>query len=84
MDKKDLKVDLTGGLLTIRGERRREAKTEEGEFYRAEISRGTFRRTMQLPEDVDIEKAKASFKDGILEIHLPKTRKTERRHIKVE
>ena len=84
VDKKDLKVDLTGGLLTIRGERRREEKTEEGDFYRAEIARGAFSRTMRLPEDVDFEKAKASFKDGILEIHLPKTHKTERRHIKVE
>jgi HSP20 family protein len=84
VDKKDLTVDLSGGLLTIRGERRHEEKTEEGELYRAEISRGTFSRTMRLPEDVDFEKSKASFKDGILEIHLPKTHVTERRHIKVE
>ena len=84
VEKKDLKVDLSGGLLTIRGERRREEKTEEGEFYRSEIARGSFSRTMRLPEDVDFEKSKASFRDGILEIHLPKTRKAERRQIKVD
>jgi len=84
VDKKDLEVDLTGRHLRIKGERRREEKTEEGEFVRSEIARGTFSRTIRLAEDLDFDKAKADFKDGILEIHLPKTRKTERRHIKVE
>jgi HSP20 family protein len=84
VDRKDLEVDLTGHLLRIKGERRREEKTEKGEFVRSEIARGTFSRTIRLPEDLDFDKAKADFKDGILEIHLPKTHKTERRHIKVE
>jgi HSP20 family protein len=84
VEKKDLNVDLSGQLLTIHGERRKEEKKEEGEYFRAEIARGAFTRTIQVPEDVELEKAKAEFKDGILEIHLPKTHKTERRHITVE
>jgi HSP20 family protein len=84
VEKKDLAVDLTGRDLHIKGERHREEKKEEGEFVRAEIARGTFSRTIRLPEDLDFENAKADFKDGILEIHLPKTHKTERRQIKVD
>jgi len=84
VEKKDLHVDLTGQLLTIRGERRREEKEEEGELFRAEIARGSFSRSIRVPEDGDYEKAQAEFKDGMLEIHLPKTHKTERRHIEVK
>jgi len=83
VDKKDLHVDLTGRLLTIKGERRHEEKEEKGEFFRSEIATGHFSRTIRMPEDVDFEKAKAEFKDGMLEVHLPKTEKTERRTIEV-
>jgi HSP20 family protein len=84
VDKKDLKVDLTGRHLRIQGERLREEKKEEGEFVRSEIARGSFSRRVRLPEGVDFDAAKADFKDGILEVHLPKTHKTERHQIKVE
>jgi HSP20 family protein len=84
VEKKDLEVDLSGGLLTIRGERRHEEKVEKTDFYRTEIARGSFSRTLRLPEEVDFEKAEATFKDGMLEVHLPKTHKTERRHIEVK
>lgn len=84
VEKKDLTIDLTGQLLTIRGERRREEKKEEGEYFRAEIARGSFSRTIRLPEEVDFEKARAEFKEGMLEVHLPKTHRTERRRIAVE
>ena len=83
VEKKDLQVDLTGRLLTIKGERRHEEKEEKGELFRSEIASGSFCRTIRIPEDVDLDKAKAEFKDGMLEIHLPKTEKTERRTIEV-
>ena len=84
VDKGDLKVDLTGEYLRIQGERRREEEKEEGEFVRSEIAHGAFSRTVRLSEDLDFEKAKANFKDGILEIRLPKTHKTERHQVKVD
>ncbi len=85
MDKKDLKLDLRGDLLTIAGERHHEEEEKEGgKVYRAEIMRGTFTRTVRLPEPVDAEKVDAVFKDGLLEIHLPKTHATERRQIEVK
>ena len=83
VEKKDLHVDLSGRLLTIKGERRHEEKEEKGEFFRTEIARGSFCRAIRIPEDVDLDKAKAEFKDGMLEIHLPKTEKAERRAIEV-
>ena len=84
VEKKDLEVDLTGRELRIKGERRHEEKKGEGECVRSEIARGTFSRKLRLPEDLDFDKAKADFKDGILEIRLPKTHRTERRHIEVK
>ena len=84
VEKKDLHVELTGQLLTIKGERRQEEKEEKGEIFRTEIATGSFSRTIRMPEDVDIEKAKAEFKDGMLEVHLPKTHRTERRRIEVD
>jgi len=84
VEKNELQVDLAGQLLTIKGERRREEKEDEGEIFRSEISRGSFSRTIRLPEDVDFEKAAAEFKDGMLEIHLPKTHKTDRRRIEIK
>ena len=84
IDKEHLDVDLTGELLTIRGEHREEEKTEEGNFYRAEIARGTFVRTLRLPAEVDAEKIDATFKDGVLEIHLPKLATTKRQRIEVK
>ena len=84
VEKKDLTIDLSGDLLTIRGERRREAETEEGEVYRTEIASGTFSRSIRLPQTVDFDKAGAELKDGMLEVHLPKAHKTERRQIEVK
>ena len=82
--KKDLKLDLMGDLLTIVGERRLEEETEEGEVHRAEIARGAFTRSIRLPVPVDPERVDAEFRDGLLEIHLPKAHETERRRIEIK
>jgi HSP20 family protein len=81
--REDLTVELTGDLLTIRGEHRHEERKEEGDLVRAEIARGTFSRTMTMPAGLDGEHVKAAFKDGVLEVHLPKLEKTERRRIDI-
>ncbi len=82
--KEDLKIDLAGQTLTINGEHRREEKETEGEYYRAEISRGTFSRSIHLPEEVEEKDIKAEFENGVLEIRLPKLHKVERRRIEVK
>lgn len=84
VDKKDLDVSLSENSVTIKGSTRQESKQEEGDYYRCEISQGAFMRTLLLPCAVDSEAAKASFKDGLLELVLPKREAAKRHSIKVE
>ena len=81
--KEDIEVSVSGNMLTLKGETNTEAKEENGDYYRQEISRGAFSRTVALPADVDDSKAKASMKDGVLELTLPKVEKSKRRTITI-
>ena len=84
VEKKDIDVSITGNSVTIKGQTKHEEKEEKGEYYRCEISRGAFSRTVSLPASVDPDRANASFKDGILEITLPKVEKAKRRTLKLD
>lgn len=84
IDKKDIDISVNDNSVTIKGETSHEVKEEKGEYHRCEISRGSFARTVVLPAYVDGSKAKASFKDGVLELTLPKLEKSKRHSIKVE
>lgn len=84
VNKDDLDVSVTENAVTIKGETRHEEKEEKGDYYRCEISRGAFARTVALPNYVNTEGAKADFKDGVLELTLPKTEKARRRTIKID
>lgn len=84
MEKQDISVTVTGRTLTIKGESRREEESGEGEHHRREIRTGSFSRTLILPEDVDGNKARASYKDGVLELRLPKLRRSKRHAVEVE
>lgn len=82
--KDDIEISISGGMLTIKGETKHEEKEEKGDYYRCEISRGGFARTLTLPAEVDDTKAKAAMKDGVLELTLPKVEKSKRRSIKID
>lgn len=82
--KEDLNISITGNTLTIKGETSREEKEEKGDFYRCEISRGSFSRSVALPAEVDSSAAKATFKDGVLELTLPKTPEAKRKNINID
>lgn len=82
--KEDLEVSMTDNTVTIKGSTSHEEKEEKGDYYRHEISKGSFTRTVALPGDVDSDKCKTSFKDGVLELTVPKVEKAKRRTIKVE
>jgi HSP20 family protein len=82
--KDDIDITVGENTVTIRGETKHEEKEEKADYYRCEISRGSFARTVALPAAVDSDRAKAAFKDGILELNLPKVEKSKRRTIKVE
>jgi len=84
VDKKDLNVSMTEDSVTIKGSSRREEKEERGDYYRCEISRGEFSRMVSLPAPVDAAKAKASFKDGVLELVIPKLEARTRRTVDIE
>lgn len=84
VNKKDLDISVTKNTVTIQGSTSHEEKEEKGDFYRCEISRGSYSRTLTLPAEVNEDEAKAEFKDGILELTLPKVEKAKRRTIKVE
>jgi HSP20 family protein len=71
MKKEDITVDVTDNELTISGERRKEQQSEQGGIYRSERSYGSFSRSIRLPEGTMSDQAKASFKDGVLEIRMP-------------
>ena len=82
IDKENLHVSLSDNYLTIKGEQHEEHK-EEGEYFRSEIRHGSFTRTVQLPAEVDGNKAKASFKDGLLEITVPKVKEAVKHTISI-
>ncbi|MEJ2285729.1 MAG: Hsp20/alpha crystallin family protein [Desulfobacterales bacterium] len=72
VDKNDIKIDLKDRRLTLSGERSYDNEVKEENYYRRERTYGKFQRAFTLPEDVDSEKIKAEYKDGVLQIEVPK------------
>jgi HSP20 family protein len=84
VDKKDVKVTVQEGVLTIQGERKQDKEEKGKKFHRIERSYGSFVRSFTLPDEVAEDKLKAEFKDGILLIHLPKAEKAKPKAIEVK
>jgi HSP20 family protein len=82
--KDDLEVTVTDNVVTIKGETSHEEKEEKGDYYRSEISRGAFSRSVTLPSNVSSDKATANFSDGVLELNLPKVEKSRRHTVKID
>jgi HSP20 family protein len=68
----DIKVEVSGNQLTLCGEKRSEEKVERKDYYRVEQSYGSFSRTIELPEGVNLDAVTASYHEGLLEIRIPK------------
>jgi HSP20 family protein len=81
---KDVTVSITGDLLTIKGERRLEHDVKEHQILHVERNYGKFERMVQLPIPVQADKVKASYRDGVLEVRLPKTEEIKPKEIKVD
>ena len=84
LDEKEVEVTLSENLLNIKGEKKQEHEAEQGDSWYNERSYGYFERTVQLPEGVDADNAKAQFKKGVLGIILPKKPEAQRRCRKIE
>jgi len=82
--KEDVKVTVENGVLTLQGERRQEKEEKGKKFHRVERSYGSFIRSFTLPESVDDSGVKAEYKDGVLNLHLPKTEKVKPKAIEVK
>ena len=77
VNKDDVEVLTGDNSITIRGQKRQETQDQNPNYHRVERSFGSFERTVVLPVEVDADKAEANFKDGILEIKLPKSGKAK-------
>jgi HSP20 family protein len=84
VEKKDLDISVGEDSVTIKGSTQHEEKETKGDYYRHELTTGAFSRTVGLPATVDGAKAKAEFKNGILELTLPKVEKAKRHSVRVE
>lgn len=83
MKKEDIDVSLTKDTISISGEKKKEEKVEKKDYYSLERSYGSFKRSFSLPAEVQTEKASAKFKDGVLEIRIPKTEEAKKKEKKV-
>lgn len=82
--KEDISVQLTDSTLTIKGEKKREEEVKEDDYYRCERSFGSFTRTVGLPCEVKADQVKASFKNGVLEVRMPKTEEAKKKAVTVK
>lgn len=73
LEQKDVHVSVENGMLTIHGAREQEREAKEEDYYCCERWAGTFSRSMALPPGVDVDKISATFKSGVLEVHIPKS-----------
>jgi HSP20 family protein len=84
MKQEEIAVEVSEGVLLIKGERKRESETKDAKTYRVERSYGSFLRSFTLPAGVDAAKVNAAYKNGVLEITLPKLAEAKAKQIKVE
>jgi HSP20 family protein len=84
LEKDNVEVNLSDHTLTIKGEKKKEEEIKEENYFRSERSYGSFLRTLELPKAVQADKVKASFKNGVLEVGLPKTEEAKTKEIKVK
>jgi HSP20 family protein len=84
MKKEDIEVTVTDSSITISGEKKKEDEVKKKNYYKYERSYGSFCRTFSLPTTVKTDKVKSTFKDGILEIRMPKTEEAKSKEVKVK
>ena len=82
--REDLDLTVVDGRLTIKGQRRRESDSKEGNVHRVERAHGTFTRAFDLPAAIDPETVAATYKDGVLTVTVPKAEEARPRQIEVK
>ncbi|MBI4629704.1 MAG: Hsp20/alpha crystallin family protein [Candidatus Rokubacteria bacterium] len=84
LEQKDIEVTVQSGMLTIRGERKEEKEEKDEEHYYHERAVGTFERTVPVPPGVEEDKIRATFKNGVLEVHLQKSKEAKGKKIEIK
>lgn len=84
IDPKEVKIEVTDHLLTIRGERKEEKEKKGKNYFRSERYFGAFERSFRLPDGVDTDKLRATCKKGVLKLTIPKTEKAKPKQISVQ
>jgi len=83
LDEKDIDVQLSEGMLVIKGEKKAEKEEKKKDYHLSERHFGSFRRSFRVPEGVDGEKIAAEFKNGVLTLTLPKTEQAQKQERKI-
>ena len=83
ISKENIEVSFRDNILMISGEKRKEEKIENKDYYQMERSYGSFSRSVYLPSEVKSEEASATFRDGVLEIRIPKTEESKEKVKKI-
>jgi HSP20 family protein len=84
IDPKEVTISVVGNELRIEGERKKEEKKEEKDYFYQEVSYGKFARAIALPEGVDADKIKANYKNGVLEITMPAPKQLASKKVQIE
>lgn len=84
LTEKDVEVNLSGDVLSIKGERKEETEEKDENYYRKERMYGSFLRQIQIPKKIKADQVKAKFKNGVLHVILPKAEEALEKGIKIE
>jgi len=84
IDQKDVKVTVQNGILTLSGERRFEKEEKGKKYHRIERSYGSFIRSFDLPEDADADHVDAKFSEGVLTVHVTKSKEATAKEIEIK
>lgn len=84
MDAKDVSVTVSGDILTIKGEKKREEEKKDEHYYCSERYCGSFQRSFRLPVNIKTDKVDATFEKGILHVALPKTEEAKKKEIEIK
>lgn len=82
--KEDVKVSVDNGVLRIEGERRHEKEDKGKKYHRVERAYGSFMRSFTLPDNVDATRVRAEYKDGVLDVRLPKVERAKPKAVEIK
>ena len=84
LEPKDIEVTILGNVLTVKGERKREQEVKKEDYLHREVSYGAFERRMSLPEGTAVDKVKANFKNGVVEVTVPMAKEAVAKKVPIE